>query len=178
MKPNPKTITLSEADLRLVGRWAANCAERVLTLFEAKAPSDARPREAIEGIRAFVRGGKRTARLRSLCWAALKAAREVDDPAAAAAARSACSAAATAYMHPLATPHQSKHALGPAVYAALARELAAGDVPGAADREIRRAIKQASPAVRKIVRRYPARVPGRTKLNALYYQLDTGLRRR
>jgi hypothetical protein len=169
-------ITLSEEDRRLVGRWAADCAERVLMLFEAKAPSDTRPREAIEGIRAFAHGGKRTARLRSLAWAALAAAREIGEPSATAAARSACLAASTAYMHALATPHQSKHALGPAVYAALARELSAADVPGIGDQEIRWAIKHASPAVREIVRRFPSRVLGRTRLNALYYQLDTGLR--
>lgn len=173
---NPDPIALSEEDRRLVGGWAADCAERVLALFEAKAPSDARPREAIEGIRTFARGGKRTAQLRSVAWAALKASREIGEPAASAAARSACLAAATAYMHALVTPHQSKHALGPAVYAALARECSDVDGPSVADREIQWAIAHASPAVRDIVRRYPARVVGRTRLNALYYQLDTGLR--
>jgi hypothetical protein len=38
-------------------------------LFESKAPSDTRPRKAIEGIRAFALGGKRTGQLRSLAWA-------------------------------------------------------------------------------------------------------------
>ena len=49
-------MKLSEGDRYLVGLWAADCAERVLPLFEAKAPSDTRPREAIEGIRTFARG--------------------------------------------------------------------------------------------------------------------------
>ena len=80
MDQEPGPMTLTQEDLRLVGLWAADCAERVLPLFEAKAPSDTRPREAIEGIRAFARGGKRTARLRSLAWEALAAAREVGDP--------------------------------------------------------------------------------------------------
>ena len=61
MDHEPGPMTLTEEDLRLVGLWAADCAERVLPLFEAKAPSDTRPREAIEGIRAFARVGKRTA---------------------------------------------------------------------------------------------------------------------
>jgi hypothetical protein len=87
MDHGPCWMTLSEEDRRLVGLWAADCAERVLPLFEAKAPSDTRPREAIEGIRAFARGGKRIARLRSLAWAAYAAAREVGDPVATAAAR-------------------------------------------------------------------------------------------
>jgi hypothetical protein len=170
-------MTLSEEDLRLVGLWAADCAERVLPLFEAKAPSDTRPREAIDGIRAFARGAKRTARLRSLAFAALAAAREVGDPVATAAARSAGLAAASAYMHPLATPDQAKHALGPAVYGARARESAAADDPSVGDEEIRWAIEHASPVVRDVVRRYPGRGAGRSRLDALYYQLDAGLRR-
>src|SRR5262245_60974629 len=171
-------MTLSEEDRRLVGFWSADCAERVLPLFEAKAPSDTRPREAIEGIRAFARGGKRTARLRSLAWAALAAAREVSDPVAAAAARAAGLAAATAYMHALATPHQAKHVLEPAASGARARELAAVDDPSVGDEEIRWAIEHASPAVCEVVRQFPARVPGRSRLDALLYQLDAGLRRR
>ena len=34
-------MTLSEEDRRLVGLWAADCAERVLPLFEAKALEEA-----------------------------------------------------------------------------------------------------------------------------------------
>jgi len=56
MNPECGGMTLSEEDRRLIGLWAADCAERVLPLFEAKAPSDTRPREAIEGIRAFALG--------------------------------------------------------------------------------------------------------------------------
>ena len=173
----PGTLTLTAEDLRLVGLRAADCAERVLPLFEAKASTDTRPREAIEGIRAFARGGKRTARLRSLALAALAAAREVGDPVATAAARAAGFAAASAYMHALATTDQAKHALGPAVYAARARECAAADDPSVGDEEIRWAIEHASPAVREIVRRYPVRGPGRSRLDALLHQLDAGLRR-
>ncbi|MFD5416391.1 putative immunity protein [Streptomyces nojiriensis] len=170
-------MTISEEDRRQLGLWAADCAERALPLFVAKAPADARPREAIEGIRAFVReGGRRTAKLRSLAWAAHAAAREVDDAAATAAARAACHAAATPYIHPLATPHQSKHVLGPAVYEALARELAAGDAAGA-DEEIRWAIEHAPTEVRALLRRMPARSPGRSRLDTLYYELDAALRR-
>ncbi|WP_405530467.1 hypothetical protein OG592_21560 [Streptomyces avidinii] len=169
-------VTISEEDRRLLGRWAADCVERALPLFEAKAPSDGRPREAIEGIRAFVREGKRTARLRSLAWAAHAAAREVDDPAATAAARAACHAAATPYIHPLATPHQSKHVLGPAVYGALARELGAENDTAVGDEEIRWAIEHAPTAVRELLRRMPARRPGRSRLDTLYYALDEALR--
>src|SRR5207302_9772598 len=38
--------TLSEGDRRIVAVWAADCAERVLGLFEAEAPGDSRPRDA------------------------------------------------------------------------------------------------------------------------------------
>src|SRR5262249_14828310 len=155
-----RTMMLNQDDLRLVGFWAADCAERVLPLFEAKAPADTRPREAIAGIRAFARGGKRTAKLRSLSLAAHAAAREADDPAATAAARAAGLAAAVAYTHPLPTLDQAKHVLGPAVYAARARELAAVDDPGVGDEEIRWAIEHASPEVREVVRRWPAPGPG------------------
>jgi hypothetical protein len=170
-------MTLSEDDRRLLGFWAADCAERVLPVFEAKTPSDTRPREAIEGIRAFARGGKRTARLRSLVWAAYAAARDVGDPVATAAARAAGLAAATAYTHASVTPHQERHVLGTAVYAAPARELVAGDDPSAGDEEIRCAIQHASPAVREVAKRLAVRGAGRGRLDALYYQLDAGLRR-
>ncbi|WNG42004.1 hypothetical protein F0U60_17875 [Archangium minus] len=170
-------MTLSDEDRRFVGLWAADCAERVLPLFEAQAPSDTRPREAIEGIRAFARGGKRTAQLRSVAWTAYAAAREAGNPAATAAARAAGLAAATAYLHALATPHQAKHVLGPAVYGARARELAAGDDPSVGDEELRWAIEHASPVVREVLRRMPARGAGRGRLDKLFYQLDAGLRR-
>jgi hypothetical protein len=171
-------MTLSEEDLRLVGLWAADCAERVLPLFEAKAPSDTRPREAIDGIRAFARGAKRTARLRSLAFAALAAAREVGDPVATAAARSAGLAAASAYMHPLATPDQAKHALGPAVYGARARESAAADDPSVGDEEIRWAIEHAPAEAREVLLEMPAREPGKSRLDAILYDLDAGIRAR
>ncbi|MDT5186271.1 MAG: hypothetical protein QOI29_4429 [Mycobacterium sp.] len=175
--PEPDGITLSDQDRRLVAHWAADCAERVLALFEAKAPADTRPRDAIEGARAFALAGKRTAHLRRLAWAAFATASEVGDPVATAAARAAGLAAATPYTHALATPHQSKPVLGPAVYQAEARELAAGNDPSVGDEEIHWAIEHASPTVREVVRRFPARSPGRTRLATRFYQLDAGLRR-
>ena len=173
---DPAPMTLTDDDRRLIGAWAADCAERVLTLFEAKAPGDTRPRDAIEGIRAYARGARRTARLRVLALGALAAAREVGDPAAEAAARAAGIAASTAYTHALASPDQAKHVLGPGAYAARARELATPDDPSAAEAEIRWAIEEASPAVREIAARWPARTAGRGRLDALLYALDAGLR--
>jgi len=40
MDPDPGGMTLSEEDRRIVGLCAADCADRVLPLFEAKAPPD------------------------------------------------------------------------------------------------------------------------------------------
>lgn len=170
-------VTISEEDRRLLGLWAADCAERVLPLFEAKAPSDTRPHEAIEVLRTFTHTGKRTGQLRSVAWAAHAAAREVDDPAATAAARAAGNAAAAPYIHSLATLHQAKHIHGPAIYAARARELSAGDDAGIGDEEVRWAIEHAPPAVRELMRQMPACEPGRSRLDVLRYQLDAALRR-
>src|SRR6185503_20067226 len=39
--------TLSQADRRVVAAWAADCAARVQGVFEAEAPGDRRPRDAI-----------------------------------------------------------------------------------------------------------------------------------
>lgn len=169
-------INLSLDDRRLLGGWAADSAERVLVLFEAKAPLDIRPREAIDGVRLFARGGNRTVLLRTQALAALAAAREIDDPSAAAAAQAAGYAASTAYTKALSAPHHAKHALAPAVYAALARVCTAAGGPRDGEDEICWAIGHASPAVCDIVCRWPARAPGRTRLDMLFYQLDAGLR--
>ncbi|MFD8986015.1 putative immunity protein, partial [Streptomyces sp. NPDC059564] len=169
-------VTISDEDRRILGAWAAGSAERVLALFEEQAPTDSRPREAIEGIRAYARGELRKGPLRSLATAALAAAREVGDPAAAAAARAAGYAAASPYIHALASADQTKHALGPAMQAARAGELAAGGDPAAGDEEIRRAVGQAPPEVRHIVRQMPVFTPGRSRLDALRGQLEAALR--
>src|SRR5437764_14210533 len=81
--------TLSEADRRIVAVWAADCAERVLGLFEAEAPGDNRPREAIARTRAFARGELSVAGEIRRRFAAGSAARQVSAPAAVAAARPA-----------------------------------------------------------------------------------------
>lgn len=176
--PTIDAIPLSDDERRLIALWAADCAARVLSLFEAKAPEDTRPREAIEESRLFGLGGRRTGRLRSVSWAAHAAAREVGDPVASAAARAAAHAAASAYIHALASPHQAKHIHEPAMSLALARELAADQNPAAGDEEIRWAIEHAPEAVRAVIRRMPAvSGPGRTRLSTLRHRLDAGLRR-
>ena len=140
--------TLAEADRRVVGLWAADCADRVLGLFEAAAPADTRPAEAIAGIRAFARGELRMWPTRSLAGHAHAAARDIaGHPAAVAAARAAGQAAATA--------HMGAHSLGAAAYAAKAAGLANPDRPDAVADEISWQLAQLSPAARSALRQLP-----------------------
>jgi hypothetical protein len=171
-------FTLSLESLRAIGGWAADCAERALPVYEARSGSDARPRAAIEGIREFAGGGKRVARLRSLAMEANAAAREVGDPAAAAAARAAGLAAASAYTHPLADVHQTKHIVGPAAYAALALELDHADDPRIGAAEVHWAIEHAPSEAREVLLQMPAREAGKTRWETLLYELDAGIRAR
>ena len=89
---------------------AADCAERVLALFEGQYPGDDRPRKAIEAARAWARGEIRVSEARAAALEAHAAARAASaHPAAVAAARSAGHAAATA--------HTAGHAPHAAAYA-------------------------------------------------------------
>lgn len=171
-----KYFTLSLNSLRAIGGWAADCAERALSLYELQLPSDSRPRAALEGIRAFAGGGKRTARLRSLAMAAHAAAGEVGDPAAAAAARAASLAAASAYTHPLRDVQQTKHIVGPAAYAALALALHHPGDPTIVEMEVAWAIAHAPPAVREVLLEMTPRQVGKSRVDAIMYELDAGLR--
>ena len=138
--------TLSEAERRIVAGWAADCAERVLGLFEAEAPEDSRPRDAIARTRAFARGELSVAEEIRRRFVAGGAAREVSAPAAA-AARAAGQAASI--------PHMGAHALGAAAYAAKAVGLAARDRLEAVREEIRWQLGCMSPAVRAALRKLP-----------------------
>ncbi len=170
--PPPAAIT--DADRRTLAEWAAGCAERALPLFEARGPADSRPRAAIDGARAFSRGELRHGEVRSLALAAFAAARQVGDPAAAAAGRAAGSAAAVAMTH--ATPSTigaAEHALGPAAYAALARERADGG--DAAAREVGWAVEDASREVLEIVRGIPEGRSARGRVAELIADLHEAL---
>src|SRR5947208_6841785 len=132
--------TLTEADRRLVAAWAADCAERVLGLFEAESRKDDRPRAAIARTRAFARGELNTAEEIRRRFVGGGAARDVKAPAAAAAARAAGQATAVA--------HMGAHALGAAAYAAKAAGLAAPDLQVAVGQEIHWQLGHMSPRVR------------------------------
>ena len=172
------TITLSLDMLRALGGWAADCAERALPVYEARPNADDRPRAAIAGIRVFANGERRTAQLRSLALAAMAAAREIGDPAAAAAARAAGLAASSAYTHPLADVQQTKHIVGPGAYAALALELEHGSDSSIGAGEIQWALAHVPPEVGEILRQMPARQAGKSRLDGLMYELDAGIRSR
>ena len=121
--------TLSEADRRRVAAWAAECAERVLGLFEAEAPDDDRPRALIARTRAFARGELNTAEQIRRRFSGGVGPGEAKSPAATAAARAAGQAVAVC--------HMGAHALGAAAYAVKAAGLGHPERPDAVEEEIR-----------------------------------------
>lgn len=139
--------TLSEGERRLVAAWAADCAERVLSVFLAEAPDDDRPRALIARTRAFARGEVSTAEgIRRRFVGGVRTG-EAKAPAAAAAARAASQAVAVC--------HMGAHALGAAAYAVTAAALADADRPEAGDEEIRWQLDHMSPDVRAALRSLP-----------------------
>lgn len=159
----PGPSTLSEDDRRVLAVWSAGCAELVLPLFEAHAAGDTRPRDAVEGARAFARGELRVGPARALAAEAHAAAREVGDPAATAAARAAG--------HAVAVAHMASHALGAPAYAALAHS----NDPKAASAVIDWADKHATAEVRAVLRMLPQRTKAPGPLGALILELQTRL---
>jgi len=101
----------SREDQMAMATWAADCAERVLPLFEGAYPEDDRPCNAIETCRTWVRTGVFTmAGIRGSSLGAHAAARDAkENDAACFAARAAGQAVATA--------HVPQHAYGAAYYA-------------------------------------------------------------
>ena len=143
----PSPQALSEADRRLVAAWAADCAERVLALFDAEAPTDDRPRDAIARTRAFARGELDAAGEIRRRFVAGRAAQSASSPAAVAAARAAAQASGVA--------HMGAHALGAAAYAAKAAGLARPDQSTAVADEVAWQVEHMSAAVRTALRRLP-----------------------
>ena len=143
----PSPQTLSEDDRRITAAWAADCAERVLWVFEAEAPHDRRPRDAIARTRAFARGELEVAEEIRRRFAGGGAPRDVDTAPAVAAARAAGQAAAVA--------HMGAHALGAAGYAAKAAGLAAADQDVAVAAEIHWQLSHMSASVAAALRELP-----------------------
>lgn len=177
MKPSKEYFDLPIETLRLVGAWAADCAERALPIYEAAVPGDARLREALMGIRLFANGGKRAAKLRVLALDAYRAGLACPHPAAAAAAQAASLAAASAYTHPFADVRQARHILGPAAYAALAVEIHQAD-PQRGEEGVRWAAERAPRKVCELLQKMPRQPQGQTRLDQLLLALDTELRQK
>jgi hypothetical protein len=118
--------TLTDADHRLLALWAADCAEHVVHHFDAVQPSDTRPRDAIEHIRAWTRGEVAMTESRAAGGHAMGAARHLTGAprfAAYAAGQAACVA------------HVAEHELGAAAYAIKAARAATSDDEEHAGRE-------------------------------------------
>ncbi|KAF0964906.1 hypothetical protein MLGJGCBP_01949 [Rhodococcus sp. T7] len=136
--------TLTDADHQLLALWAASCAEHVLNLFESVRPDDARPRDAIENARAWVRGEVKMMEARAAGGHAMGAARDLRG-----AARHAAYAAGQAG----AVAHVAAHELGAAAYAIKAVRAAApaGEAEAAGRRECRWQRDQLPEAIRELV---------------------------
>jgi len=145
---DPRFITirrggaLTDDDHRLLALWAATCAEHVLHLFESARPSDARPRQAIEQVRAWTRGEVGMMASRAAGGHAMGAARPLDGAArfaAYAAGQAACVA------------HVAAHELGAAAYAIKAVRAAAGTDVQAGRRECTWQREELPAAIRELV---------------------------
>lgn len=130
---------------RLLALWAADCAERVLAIFESIHPDDERPRRAIETARAWAAGKVSVGVARNAALAAHAAAREATDEAARAAARAAGQA--------VSVPHMADHSLGPAWYAIRAIRASLGKEAGAeaVAREREWQLEHLPPSVRVLI---------------------------
>ena len=136
--------TLTDTDHRLLAQWAASCAEHVLPLFERVEPSDRRPRQAIEQVRAWARGEVTMSQSRAAGGHAMAAAR-VQRGAPRHAAFAAGQAAVVA--------HVAAHDLGAAAYAIKAARAAApaGESERAGRLECRWQREQLPEAIRELV---------------------------
>jgi hypothetical protein len=136
--------SLTDPDHRLLALWAADCAAHVLPLFESVEPSDRRPREAIEQIRAWTRGEITMTASRSAGGHAMAAARPIEG-----AARHAAFAAGQAAV----VAHVAAHDLGAAAYAIKAARAAAPaeEAEAAGRRECRWQRERLPEAIRELV---------------------------
>lgn len=139
--------TLSDADRRIVARWALACAERVLPLFDADEEAKKDIREAVARTRAYAAGESSAADEIRKRLVAGKAANAATTSAGAAAARAVAQAAAVA--------HMGAHALGAAAYAARAVSLAHKDRPEKVHDEVRWQVAQLTEHERAALRLLP-----------------------
>ena len=136
--------TLTDSDHHFLARWAADCAEHVLDIFESARPADPRPRQAISQARAWVRGKATMTQARTAAGHANAAARDLSG-----APRHAAYAAGQA----AAVAHVAAHELGAAAYAIKAARAAAhpGESESAGRLECRWQRDQLPEAIRELV---------------------------
>lgn len=185
MRIEPGDLELTMDELRVVARFAVECAEDVLTTFERHHPDDRRPRAAVEAAWAFANGANRTKLQRVTSLDAHRAAKDARTEAAMHAAHAAGDAASAAYLHPPAAVQgwassvrasQVGHILRAAAHAARAAELCADDDLRVGDERIERARQRATPALVDVLRRYPPAPVGKSRVAQLMKTLDTSLR--
>lgn len=102
----------TKEDHKALARWAIDCANRVLPLFEEKYPQEKRPQHALEILEEWIKTGEfKMAVIRKASLDSHAAAREVkkEDEAARFVARACGQAVATA--------HVPAHAFGASLYA-------------------------------------------------------------
>jgi len=139
--------TLSDSDRRAIARWAAACAERVVSLFAADVVAEGHIRNAVARTRAYSAGESTAAEEIGKRLVAVKAAGAATTPAGAAAGRSAAQAAAVA--------HMGAHAFGAAAYAVKSVSLAYADRPETVGEEIRWQLAELSERERSVLRLLP-----------------------
>jgi len=123
---------------RLLAKWAADCAEHVLPLFNEYS-ADERPGRAVQVARDWAEGKAPAGEFRKAAVGAHAAARTVTNKAAIAAARAAG--------HAVATAHMADHCFGPMIYGCKAVEAAGGS----AEKERAWQVKKLPPRLRKVI---------------------------
>lgn len=139
--------TLSESDRKTVADWAADCADRVLFLFETESPDDQRPRAAIARARACARGDLTTAEaIRQRLGSGGENGTSLS-AAAVAAARAAGQSSAVR--------HMGAHGLGAAAFSIKAMCLSPPQNPHAAADEMRWQLTVMPASLRAALRALP-----------------------
>lgn len=184
MKSEPAELVNSaneQISLRIAALWAADCAEKSLPIFEKNHPGITLPFEAINAAREYGNGKRRDNQLRTVAMAAFKLGKDLD-LASKYVTKAAQLTAAIAYTHTdlnegIQGIRQARHVLGPAVYAAMALEIANNVDDSASEAIIQFAIDTAPQEVRRIISGMPNQEAKSNRVDELFYKLDLALRR-
>ena len=169
-------FALTMDELRAVVSFAAGCAEQILPEFEAEAPDDMRPRDALSAATLFANGAPRTNALRTSAFAAHRASKTMTAEAAQLAALACGDAAAAAYLHPIARAAQVGHILRAAACAARVAELRVGGEGPGGTGGVETLARRAFSTVPDVLRRYPPAPSGSSHLARLMGMLDATIR--